>query len=275
MEFKPKKIIEDLLKIKRIKDVVAKEGLNDKQLLDALPILIDMSEQKDTKDIKFLTSLTIDDGGNVIRIEVPSSHQKSRQYQNMLLTSKIEKIDFEDDKEFIKELSRKEIVSSIKKYMHKDKEEKLKGLYIYGDMGVGKTFMLKRIAKKLAENGSTIGFITLPSFVGYIKTKFGNASSYTEVVNTLKEVDFLFIDDIGAEQISSWFRDEILLAVLNERMSRNRKTFFSSNYSMKQLEKIESQTSGSKYRDNDRAIRLMNRIKTLSKEIKLEGKNKR
>ena len=45
----------------------------------------------------------------------------------------------------------------------------------------------------------------------------------------LKTSPILMLDDIGAESNSAWFRDEILMIVLEYRMMQELPTFFSSN----------------------------------------------
>lgn len=44
------------------------------------------------------------------------------------------------------------------------------------------------------------------------------------------------IDDIGADSLSSWLRDDVLGVILQYRMQEELPTFFSSNLSLTQLE---------------------------------------
>ena len=273
MAYEPKNIIENLMKNKRIKKRVDELNLNKNQILEALPILIDMNEQKDDKNTKYLTSFYLTNDGNVKRYEIRSSYWSQFFYLKNVKTLDFENVDFEDEKEFIKEESRKIVVNKIKNYLGIQKEAL--GLYLYGDMGVGKTFLLKRIAKKIAENNKEIAFITVSHLASKIKAMFNDNEAYWNLINSLKDIDFLFLDDIGSESINGWFRDDILFSILNSRMQKLKTTFFSSNYSLKKLEDIQSKTAKEKYRQSDKAIRLISRIKSLSEEILLIGTNKR
>lgn len=44
------------------------------------------------------------------------------------------------------------------------------------------------------------------------------------------------IDDIGAESMTSWIRDDVLSVILQYRMQEQLVTFFSSNLDLKALE---------------------------------------
>lgn len=275
MAFDKQTIIRELLQHPRIAKRIEELKLTPAQIEEALPILMDMSEQIDDEHTKYLTSFYVSSAGAIKRMEVRSSWFQKYEYLDNVLTQNIERIDFEDEKDFIKEDERKVVLPYITSYLNNDNLTK-KGLYLFGQMGVGKTFLLKRIAKKLAEQGKQIGFVNSSTLVQKVKSTFGGSGDeYDEMANLLKEVDYLFIDDIGAEPISSWFRDEFLFSILNDRMQKQKTTFFSSNYNLDQLSQIESRTVNQKYRDIDKSARLLTRIEALTVQIELKGKNKR
>lgn len=111
-----------------------------------------------------------------------------------------------------------------------------KGLYIYGDMGVGKSFMLAAMAHELSETkkvATTI--IHYPSFAIDVRNGIKD-NSVKEQIDAVKEAEVLVLDDIGAEQFSSWIRDDVLQVILQYRMIEELPTFFTSNYSFADLE---------------------------------------
>ena len=270
MKFDPQKIIEELMKNSRIKARVEETKLTKDQIFEALPILIDMNQQKDNKETKYLTSFYIDKNGQIRRQEYRSTYWAKFAYLENIKSLWIEEVDFEDDKEFIQENSRKIVVNQVVDYLNKSKQTK--GLYLYGDTGVGKTFLMKRIARKIAQNESTVAFITVANLVSKIAPMFRDKDddNYAELINLLKKVDFLFLDDIGSEQIKSWFRDGFLLQVLDERYKRARTTFFSSNYSQVKLESIQAKTNY-KYQEKEKAAKLLSRIRGLSNEVRIKS----
>ena len=79
------------------------------------------------------------------------------------------------------------------------------------------------------------------------------------------------MDDIGADAMSSWIRDEVFGVILQYRMQEQLPTFFSSNFSMQELEKHLSVTQRGES-EPLKAKRIMERIRYLTKEIQMTGK---
>ena len=273
MKLDKEKLLKNLLKNKRISNRVNKLKLSKKQLFDVLPILIDMNEEKESDQRETLTSFDLIDG-NIKRISVLSSLGKKNSFLNNIITQKINFIDFETDKKFFLEENRKKLVENFSKLIEKPSNEQ-KGFYIYGKIGIGKTFLMKRFAKKLAQKNKKVGFINLSNLVSTLKSYFNKENGYEHIISMLKKVEYLFIDDIGSENITSWFRDEILFSILNDRMEKRNITFFSSNFSISKLQSIEGKTSNQKFLDKNKSERLISRIKALANEINLTGSNKR
>ena len=90
---------------------------------------------------------------------------------------------------------------------------------------------------------------------------------------TIKNVEILLIDDIGAEKVTEWNRDEILCPLLQYRMDNHLTTFFTSNLSLKEL---ESHLSNSKQGvDLVKARRIISRIEQLTDSKEMISKNLR
>jgi len=94
-----------------------------------------------------------------------------------------------------------------------------------------------------------------------------------EEINRISQADILILDDIGAESLSQWSRDDVLGAILQYRMDNLLPTFFSSNLSFDDLEKHFEETRNNI--EPVKAKRLMQRIKFLGKEVDVGGKNLR
>ena len=89
----------------------------------------------------------------------------------------------------------------------------------------------------------------------------------------IKRVEILLIDDIGAETMTEWSRDEVLGTILQYRMQEGLVTFFTSNFSIKDLE--EHFSVSSKGIEKVKAKRIIERIKHLTIEMTLVSENKR
>ena len=89
----------------------------------------------------------------------------------------------------------------------------------------------------------------------------------------LQNVDILLLDDIGAENVTPWGRDEILGTILQYRMNNKLTTFFTSNYTIEELEAHLAVTKNAE--DKVKAKRIIERIKQLTEDIELISINRR
>lgn len=148
-----------------------------------------------------------------------------------------------------------------------------KGLYLYGNFGVGKSYMLAALAQQLAELGHQVTMVHYPSMAVELKNSFQNNTMLLKL-NTLKESSILMLDDIGAEANSSWLRDDFLGVVLQYRMQEQLPTFFSSNFGFKELQKHFEVTQKGDV-EPLKAMRIMERVRYLAEEVNVTGKNQR
>ena len=149
-----------------------------------------------------------------------------------------------------------------------------KGLYLSGSFGVGKSFLLGATAHELATHGTETLLVHFPSFVGDMKQAIGNGT-LAEKLDAAKKVQVLMLDDLGADTITSWVRDDILGVILQYRMQEQLPLFISSNIALKDLETSYLTTNHKGEQDPLKAKRLMERIRYLTKEIQITGKNRR
>ncbi|MDQ0430516.1 primosomal protein DnaI [Planomicrobium stackebrandtii] len=148
-----------------------------------------------------------------------------------------------------------------------------KGLYLYGQFGIGKSYLLSAVANELAEINVKSVLVFVPEFMREMKQAIGD-QTLQEKVDYVKKADVLMLDDIGAEAMSSWTRDEVLGTILHYRMSEKLPTFMSSNFSYSELEyHLTYSQRGEK--EDLKAARIMERIRALTKPVKLDGRNRR
>lgn len=147
------------------------------------------------------------------------------------------------------------------------------GLYLAGDFGVGKTYLLGAIANELFKHDVHTTLMHFPTFAVEMKDSIGKNNVLARI-NKIKGAEILMLDDIGADTMSSWVRDEILGVILQYRMQENLPTFFSSNFSMQELEKHLSVNQRGE-EEPVKAKRIMERVKYLSREVIVTGPNRR
>ena len=125
-------------------------------------------------------------------------------------------------------INRQKVFKEINKFVDEYGIEFKRGLYIYGNFSVGKTYTLAYLAKRLKEKNIKYLFIYFPDLVGELKMSLGT-NEYYDKIDLLKNVDVLILDDFGAENITSWLRDEVIGPVINHRIIYKKSLFISSN----------------------------------------------
>ena len=110
----------------------------------------------------------------------------------------------------------------------------MKGLYLYGNLGTGKTYLSACAANQLARQGKQIAFVHCPAFAERLRTLQKTNEHRTEI-SRMTYADFLVLDDIGAEEVNERLR-AVILSVLDARMQNGRCTWFTSNYDFRTLQ---------------------------------------
>jgi len=147
-----------------------------------------------------------------------------------------------------------------------------RGIYIYGPTGTGKTYLMGCIYNYFKQNGKEPAILYYPEFIRKIKSKISN-NSYDLYIDLIRDEEILIIDDIGAENITEFIRDEVLGPIINHREAEKLPTFFSSNLSIDDLSELLS--NGRTTVDKTKALRIVERIHSLSASHFLDGENER
>lgn len=150
-----------------------------------------------------------------------------------------------------------------------------KGLYVVGDLGVGKTYLCVALANSLVKNGEKVAFVKVSNFFNEMKSYISTRNEMIDInINKLQKADYLFLDDIGSESVSEFVRDDILFRILDYRLENKLITVFTSNLNKDDL--LKHYTYDRKDNSNlMNAKRLMERIDILAEDFTLSGKNMR
>lgn len=144
-----------------------------------------------------------------------------------------------------------------------------KGLYLHGNFGCGKSFLVAAMLNELAKKQIRSTIVFFPEFLQELKSSFD--SDFSDKLLNVKKTPILLIDDIGAEAISTWSRDEILCPILQYRMDEKLPTFFTSNLNLEELEQHLSFNG----KESVKAKRIIERVKQLCDVIEMNSDNMR
>lgn len=111
-------------------------------------------------------------------------------------------------------------------------------LFLYGSIGVGKTWIMAALIRKYVYEGYECVRINYDSFCVRVRSTFSPAAKTTawEMTEKLKSVDKLFIDDLGLRSTpESQFAYDTFYDILNKRQERMLPTYISSNKNIEQL----------------------------------------
>ncbi|KKK38318.1 primosomal protein DnaI [Mesobacillus campisalis] len=184
-----------------------------------------------------------------------------------ILNASLGEVDLDDKGRFLAIKMAKEFVQNY------SPEERQKGLYLHGPFGTGKSYLLGAIANELAKKQVSSMIVYVPELFREMKNSIGN-NTVNEKLDAIKKTPVLMLDDMGAETMSSWARDEILGPILQFRMAENLPTFFTSNFDLGGLEHHLTHSQRGE-EEQLKAARILERIKYLATPVKVEGKNRR
>ena len=147
-----------------------------------------------------------------------------------------EKLELKRGEEYIKAVER------CKKFCERWEQVQAKGvgIYLYGDIGTGKTLLTACIGNRLLEKGVAVLFTSFLEIARALKDKYSKRESELSFMKNLEQVDLLILDDIGTEVIvkstkeKSWLQEKIY-EIINARYVQKKSTIFSSNESVLEL----------------------------------------
>ena len=150
------------------------------------------------------------------------------------------------------------ILDTAKEFIRKFNEEHT-NLLLYGNTGVGKTFLTNCIARELLERSHTVVYLTSLKLFDILETyKFNRELSHAEKnasVSYILDSDLLIIDDLGTE-LNNRFTSSQLYHCIDARLNNRRATVISTNLSFDDLRERYSERIFSRLTSNYNLLKL-------------------
>lgn len=132
-------------------------------------------------------------------------------------------------------------------------------LYIYGNTGVGKTFLSNCIAKELMDSSHSVIYLSAINLFHILADKEFNRAHSAEngyIAHHLTDCDLLIIDDLGTEIVNS-FTVSSLFQCINERILNRKPVIISTNLSLGEFQKHYSERILSRVIDNYKMLKII------------------
>ena len=126
----------------------------------------------------------------------------------------------------------RKVKSYLQDYAAAFPENERRTVVLMGQPGLGKTFFLECLAAEIGKRTERLLFISaFDLFAVFHRFRLGEI----ETVEPILQAEALFIDDLGAEQLTQNVTKEYMFKLLDERQAAGRHTFFATNLSEKSL----------------------------------------
>ena len=143
-------------------------------------------------------------------------------------------------------------------------------LYLFGQPGLGKTFLSACIAREVSEQGRSVVYDTAGNiFTQFEDRKFSRGEDNRDArdeTHRYLNCDLLILDDLGSE-MTTQFTQTALYELINTRLVGGKHTVISSNYSPVELEQRYSPQIVSRLKGEYHHLRFCGQdIRTLKKQ---------
>ena len=149
----------------------------------------------------------------------------------------------------------------------RDFDKKDENLFLYGDTGVGKTFLSHCIAHDLLASSHSVLYYTAYDFFRLLADRtFSQSGSADSGNEDLLDCDLLILDDLGTEVTNSFVSSQLFL-VLNERLLSRRSTIISTNLPLQDFSDTYSERVLSRIASSYTMLKLIGRDIRIQKKL--------
>ncbi|MEZ0536996.1 ATP-binding protein [Caldicellulosiruptoraceae bacterium PP1] len=132
------------------------------------------------------------------------------------------------------------ILKNIKQFIDNFDKREQRNLLIYGNTGLGKTFLAHSIAKEMLDRRKTVLFLDSLTLFEILKARYDSITSFynenkEDSFRILDDIDLLIIDDLGTEGKNMRFLHGVFQSLLDNRYINNKKMVITTNLNITSL----------------------------------------
>lgn len=153
--------------------------------------------------------------------------------------------------------------------------EEFRNLFLYGDVGVGKTFLSVCIAKEIMDREYSVLYLSAPRlFVTLSQSKFDrNDANAKNMSDYIFNCDLLIIDDLGSEYTNAFITSQFFTCI-NERLIHKKSTVISTNLSLDSIANLYTERSFSRITSNYTMLKIIGDDIRIKKRIEHREEHK-
>ncbi len=274
--------LKEMIKLNNDVNEVLKDCTDDFLLENASIILAALDEENIKKDHKI--ALEIDEEDNVLTWRfVPTGENAKKEAEineiRKHYTYKLPKaweycylldlndVDWTENKRDMAQ----EFTRMFEAYKKNNMTEK--GVWIYGPSDQGKTHASISFLNNLAKLGYKVAFVSISDLIIKTKNSFSSNSydgSYNNDIDRIRVADIVVIDDLGSESPTPWFKENVLLPIIDFRFLSSKPTIFTSNTDISKYHNKMIMFSKKNNSEIDVDNKIVSRIRSLiNKEVKV------
>lgn len=136
-------------------------------------------------------------------------------------------------------------------------DRKFQNLFIYGNTGVGKTFLSHCIAHELLNSAHCVLYFSAYDLFDLLaQSAFSRKQEPLSEDEIIFDCDLLIIDDLGTELTNSFVSSQLFLCI-NERIMRRKATIISTNLKLENFSDTYSERTFSRIASNYQMVKLI------------------
>ncbi|BAP01286.1 putative DNA helicase [Mycoplasmopsis californica HAZ160_1] len=125
--------------------------------------------------------------------------------------------------------------------LQKSHDFHVKNLFIVNKKPIHSASLGQAIAINFAKEKINSAYITTNTLFNHLKKGFNDPrNNNVEIINKLKEVDILVINDLGNEQASAWFLFDVISEIIKARIEANKPNIIFSTLLLEELKNYYS-----------------------------------